>query len=99
MLKIISYLFQNFRYLDDLDATVTSLLETFNVIGEKLNLVDQSDIDEPKELPSAEAKSLSSRELHDMILYLYDTAHTLVAFLEIFPNGSLCFLKRDIIQR
>ena len=39
------------------------------------------------------------KELRDIILYLFDTAHTLISFLGIYPPACLTFHKLAFVSR
>ena len=39
------------------------------------------------------------RELQDVIFYLADTAHTLYAFLDVYPDGAIVFFEDNFLIR
>ena len=54
----------------------------------------------PQQLSAAhEDVNLSIHELSDIVLYLFDTAHTLLSFLMTFPPACVTFHRQGFVAR
>ncbi|KAM9194353.1 activating signal cointegrator 1 complex subunit 2 isoform 1-T1 [Dugong dugon] len=101
--KMIGNIFtQQPSYYNDLDETVSTILQVFSNILQHCGLQGDRTCATPQKLEEKGRLSPSDmplQELKDIVLYLCDTCTTLWAFLDIFPLACQTFQKHDFCYR
>lgn len=101
--KMIENIFtQQPSYYNDLDETVPTVLQVFDMILEKCGLqCEGATAAEPMKLNAHKkptAMTMSQQELLDIILYLCDSTTTINAFLDIFPAACSSFQSHGFLS-
>ncbi|CAH1268350.1 ASCC2 [Branchiostoma lanceolatum] len=100
--KMIDNIFkQQPNYNNDLAEVGPTIFEVFDNIMQKCGLADESGSG-PQKLSDRKAAPLESMgvgEVHDILLYMRDSAITLLVFLEAYPSGCKVFHQQNIVAR
>ncbi|XP_078600965.1 activating signal cointegrator 1 complex subunit 2-like isoform X2 [Branchiostoma floridae x Branchiostoma japonicum] len=100
--KMIDNIFkQQPNYNNDLAEVGPTIFEVFDNILEKCGLSDEGG-SVPQKLSDRKAaplQSMSVGEVHDILLYMRDSAITLLVFLEAYPSGCKVFHQQNIVAR
>eukprot|EP00058_Branchiostoma_floridae_P015512 XP_002601000.1 hypothetical protein BRAFLDRAFT_128159 [Branchiostoma floridae] len=98
--KMIDNIFkQQPNYNNDLAEVGPTIFEVFDNILEKCGLSDEGG-SVPQKLSDRKAaplQSMSVGEVHDILLYMRDSAITLLVFLEAYPSGCKVFHQQSIV--
>lgn len=88
------------RYWNDLDMAVDTLFKTFDSIAARFRFTNEKTEDTPKQLqPEDQDGKPSSNDVFDILIYLYDTANSLLAFIKICKHTNRSFFNKEALQR
>ena len=88
------------RYWNDLDMAIDTLFKTFDSMAARFCLTNDKTEDTPKQLQSEDQdEKPSSNDVFDILVYLYDTANSLLAFLKICKHTNRSFFDKEALQR
>lgn len=95
--KMVGNIFtQQPKYTDDLKDTMPTMLQVFGNIAARCGVLLEMPGNLPQKLTNQEAVALTASDLHDVLLYLNDTALTLHRFLEVYPAASRVFHEQGL---
>ncbi|KAJ7376768.1 Activating signal cointegrator 1 complex subunit 2 [Desmophyllum pertusum] len=92
------------KYHGDLNATIPTVHETLDDILSRCGIIHKTDdpSNPPQKLTDAKngaTASLSVQQLEDIVLYLYDTTETLLAFAGTYSPVCESFHRHGFVQR
>ncbi|XP_078682553.1 activating signal cointegrator 1 complex subunit 2-like isoform X1 [Branchiostoma floridae x Branchiostoma belcheri] len=89
------------NYNNDLAEVGPTIFEVFDNIMQKCGLADEGG-SVPQKLSDRKAaplEAMSAGEVQDILLYMRDSAVTLLVFLEAYPRGCRVFHQQNIVTR
>ncbi|XP_072520566.1 activating signal cointegrator 1 complex subunit 2 isoform X2 [Salminus brasiliensis] len=102
--KMIENIFnQQPGYYGDLNETVPSVIQVFDMVLEKCGLQsEETGANEPLKLNTHTRRTtmtMTEEDLADLVLYLCDTCTTIYSFLDIFPEACSTFHQHGFLNR
>nr|XP_054759923.1 activating signal cointegrator 1 complex subunit 2-like [Lytechinus pictus] len=84
------------QYQNDLEVVVDTTLTVLSKILEKCGFHGSN---VPQLIAEAGRQPISNQDLYDVIMYMADSAQTLLAFLQVYPAVCQVFYRKKAIQR
>ncbi|XP_033641467.1 activating signal cointegrator 1 complex subunit 2-like isoform X2 [Asterias rubens] len=86
------------KFNEDLVTVVPDILKIFDVVLEKCKLKPDSDNHQAAP-PSRVLHTMPEVELRDLIHYITDSALSILAFLDIYPQGAYAFKANNFVSK